>query len=68
MEQNEKINLEWIRKISLRSLMQLKREQLLILQYQADKELFSAQLTKDWIDSAIRFQLLEDAKGGGQND
>jgi len=54
------INLDWIRKISLRSLMDLTREQLLILQFQADKELFSAQLTKSWIDAAIRFQLWDE--------
>ena len=56
-ETPDKMTLEWIRNVSLRSLMQLRHEQLRILQVQADKELFSAQLTKDWIDGAIRFRL-----------
>ncbi len=62
IEEEPLITLDWIRKISLRSLIQLDREQLLILQFQADKDLFSAQLTKDWIDAAIRFQALENGK------
>jgi len=59
---DETIQLDWIRKVSLKQLRGLKREQLLILQFQAEKELFSAQLTKDWIDSALNFQQLDNGK------
>lgn len=56
---NEPVTLDWVRKISIRSLMNLEREQLAALQLQADRELFRAQLTKDWVDSAVRFRLWE---------
>lgn len=58
--------LDWVRKISLRSLMSLSREQLELLQLQADKDLFRAQLNKERIESAIQFQFRdeeEDADG-----
>ena len=58
-EKEEVMSLDWVRKISIRSLMGLTQEQLRTLQLQADKELFRAQLTKDWIDSAIKFKLWE---------
>jgi hypothetical protein len=60
---SEPITLDWVRKISIGSLMKLNQEQLAVLQLQADKELFRAQLTKDWVDSAVRFKLWEQSEG-----
>lgn len=53
------ITLDWVRKVSIQSLMQLNQEQLASLQLQAEDELFRAQLTKDWVDGAVRFKLWE---------
>lgn len=62
---NEPITLDWVRKISIGSLIKLNQEQLAVLQLQADKELFRAQLTKDWVDSAVRFKLWEQSEEHG---
>lgn len=64
-ELEKPITLDWVRKISIRSLINLNREQLATLQLQADKELFRAQLTKDWVDSAMRFKLWEQSEEFG---
>lgn len=53
------ITLDWVRKISIRCLVNLNEKQLAALQLQADKELFRAKLTKDWVDSAVRFKVWE---------
>lgn len=60
MEKDEIVTLDWIRRISLSSLMKCSQQKLYFLQKEAGRELFRAQLTKDWVDTAIRFKALEE--------
>ncbi len=63
----DNFSLEEIRTISLKTLISLHMEKLKDLQQQADKALFSAKLTKDWIDGAINFKLWEESKHDESN-
>ena len=51
-----------MRHISMEYLMKLSPEQLQDLLWQADRELFQAQLTRDWLDTAVQFRLWSDSQ------
>ncbi len=61
-KKDKAMQLEEIKHLSMRHLMAMKRETLEQLLYQADRDLFSAQLTRDWLDNAVQFRLWTDAQ------
>ena len=59
---NDKYSLENIRKVPVKTLIELDMRKLKKLQKQADKAVFKAKLAKDWIDGAIAFKLHKNGK------
>lgn len=56
-KKDKSLHLEEIKYLSMRQMMEMKRETLEQLLYQADRDLFQAQLTRNWLDTTVQFCL-----------
>ena len=71
-EKDKSLQLEEMKYLSMRHLMECDDKTLESLLHEVDRELFQAQLTRDWLDTAIQFKLWNEAKAeridGGDYD